>query len=49
MCVCYVLYYGVVSPPESCGNQSARDITEFCSVNMDVWYSIISVVCDIVE
>ena len=30
-------------------NQSARDIMEFCSVNMDAWYYRISVACDTVE
>jgi hypothetical protein len=33
----------------TCGNQSAHDITEFCSVNMDVWYYRISVACDVME
>ena len=36
----------VVSP---CGNQSARGITEFCSVNMDAWYYRIRVACDTME
>ena len=30
-----------------CGNQSAHDITKFCSVNMDAWHYRISVACDI--
>ena len=30
-------------------NQSARDITEFSSVNMDAWYYRISVACDTME
>ena len=32
-----------------CGNQSARDVTEFCSVNMDAYCYRISVACDIME
>ena len=31
------------------GNQSACDITEFCSVNIDAWYYRMSVACDIME
>ena len=31
------------------GNQSAHDITEFCSINMDAWYYRISVPCDVME
>jgi hypothetical protein len=30
-------------------HQSARDITEFCSVNMDAWYYRISVACDTIK
>ena len=30
----------------TCGNQSAHDIMEFCSVNMDARYHRISVACD---
>ena len=33
----------------TCGNQSARDITEFSRVNMDEWYYGIHVVCDTME
>ena len=31
------------------GNESARDVTQFCSVNMDEWYYRISVACDTME
>ena len=32
-----------------CGNQSARDIKEFSSVNVDVWQKKISVAYDVME
>ena len=40
---CMVLLECHESP--SCGNQSARDVTKFCSVHMDTWYYRISVAC----
>jgi hypothetical protein len=33
----------------TCGNQSAHNITELCSVNMDAWKYRISVACDTLE
>ena len=37
------------TPYHTCGDQSACDITEFCSVNMDAWYYRFSVACDTME
>jgi hypothetical protein len=41
--------YTLNSAVSHCGNQSAREITEFCSVNVDPRYYRISVACDIME
>ena len=45
-----VVYYTLTSVLSHIyGNQSARDITEICSVNVDAWYYGVSVACDAME
>jgi hypothetical protein len=49
ICKRIVLYLHSKIHNNTCGNQSARDIKELCSVNMDAWRKKINVACDIME
>ena len=44
-----ILWYTLNSVVSHLCNQSARDILEFSSVNMDAWYYRNSVACDVME